>query len=103
MGGLVIKKVRTSARTVEMMMASDLPKQTYLLAIRDPTYQQIAKRIHSMFFLASPHRGADSARLLNSLLRASILHGPRQYVSEIIPHSGSLQVCSAWQQIQTRY
>ncbi|KAI3341086.1 hypothetical protein F4824DRAFT_363930 [Ustulina deusta] len=54
MGGLVIKKA-------------------YILAQQDPTDHFLANRIHGMFFLATPHRGSDSAKLLNKILRARSL------------------------------
>ncbi|KAI1084013.1 hypothetical protein F5B20DRAFT_526327 [Whalleya microplaca] len=72
MGGLVVKKA-------------------YLLATRDQMYRGIADRIHSMYFLASPHRGADSAKAITRLLLASPSHGSKAYVNELLPGSGTLQ------------
>ncbi|MCJ1355983.1 MAG: hypothetical protein MMC33_005977 [Icmadophila ericetorum] len=73
MGGLVIKKV-------------------LLLAKQNPNYRQIAARIHSMFFLAVPHRGADAARFLNNVLKATISHGAKSYVESLIPNSEAIQI-----------
>ncbi|CAI4213378.1 unnamed protein product [Parascedosporium putredinis] len=42
-------------------MGGLVAKKAYLLATRDPIYKDIARRIHTMFFLGTPHRGADSA------------------------------------------
>ncbi|KAI1853098.1 hypothetical protein JX266_001804 [Neoarthrinium moseri] len=64
-------------------------KQLYLLATRDPNYKDTAKRIHSVFFVGTPHRGADSAKLLSNVLAAAV--GEKEYVNELIPNSGLLQ------------
>jgi hypothetical protein len=69
MGGLVIKKA-------------------FLLAKHDPIYQTTAERIHSIYFLATPHRGADSAEMLGKLLKLSA----KAYVGDLVPGSVSAQV-----------
>lgn len=66
--------------------------QAYLLATRDPIYHAVADRIHSIFFLASPHRGADSAQLLSRFLSAAVFQGGKAFVNELFPGSGTLQV-----------
>jgi WD40 repeat protein/pimeloyl-ACP methyl ester carboxylesterase len=71
MGGLVIKKA-------------------YLLAQQEA--RGIAERIKCMFFLATPHRGSDSASLLNNLLSASGVLSARQYVTDLGRNSLSLQI-----------
>lgn len=40
-----------------------------------------------MFFLATPHRGSESAKLLNNILRASAVLSPKQYISDIDKNS----------------
>lgn len=70
MGGIVIKKA-------------------YLLAKQDPTYHKLAARINSMFFLATPHRGADSASLLRNVQQLSGVYGSKAYVDNIVPNSES--------------
>jgi len=45
-----------------------------------------------MFFLATPHRGSDSAKLLSNILQASIVLSSRQYVADIFKGSFSLQI-----------
>lgn len=45
-----------------------------------------------MFFLATPHRGADSAQLLDNILRLSITHNLKAYVGDLIPNSAGIQV-----------
>jgi hypothetical protein len=71
MGGLVIKKA-------------------YILAKRDPTYHSISDRFHTLFFIATPHRGADSARLLSNLLRAASL-GSQPYLVDLRRNSASTE------------
>ena len=73
MGGVIIKKV-------------------LLLARQDPLYHRIAARIHSMFFLATPHRGADSAQLLSNMLKLAVSHGSKPYVDGLMPRSDAIQV-----------
>lgn len=73
MGGVIIKKV-------------------LLLAKQDPLYHRIAARTHSMFFLATPHRGADSAQLLSNMLTIAVSHGSKPYVDNLMPGSDAIQV-----------
>lgn len=40
-----------------------------------------------MFFLATPHRGSETAKLLNNVLRASAVLSPKQYISDINKNS----------------
>ncbi|KAL3427212.1 hypothetical protein PVAG01_00721 [Phlyctema vagabunda] len=76
---------------VSHSMGGLVSKKAYLLAKRDPIYRDLATRFNSMMFLGTPHRGADSARLLSSVLRSSILHGSKTFVADLIPNSGALQ------------
>lgn len=71
MGGLVIKKM-------------------LLLAKQDPTASNIAARIHTLFFLATPHRGSNLANTLNNLLKLAIGHGPKSYVDNLYPDSEAI-------------
>ncbi|KAK4113314.1 hypothetical protein N656DRAFT_844254 [Canariomyces notabilis] len=73
MGGLVIKKA-------------------YLLAQQDDRSRDLARRIQCMFFLGTPHRGSDSAKLLNNVLRASAFLSPKAYVVDINRNSGAISV-----------
>ncbi|KAF4970428.1 hypothetical protein FSARC_2548 [Fusarium sarcochroum] len=67
MGGLVIKKA-------------------YLLARQDETTKSLADRLQCMFFLATPHRGSDAAKMLDRILRAST--GTKNYITELNRNSG---------------
>jgi WD40 repeat protein len=70
MGGLVIKK-------------------TYMLARQDATYETLAKRFHTIYFLATPHRGCASAKLLSNVLQAA--YSSRAYVADLKQSSGAIQ------------
>lgn len=45
-----------------------------------------------MFFLATPHRGSDYAKLLNSFLRASTVLSAKQYVADLTRNSTAITV-----------
>jgi hypothetical protein len=94
MGGLVVKKVSPSADASEDgdTWSSSNCNKAYLLARRDPIYADIANRIHSLYFLGTPHRGADSSASLTTLISMSIGSGSKTFVKELIPGSGTLQV-----------
>lgn len=62
MGGLVIKKA-------------------YLLSRQDEGLSALAERIHSIYFLATPHRGSDSAKVLRNVLQMA--NSGRAYVDDL--------------------
>ncbi|KAI0523866.1 WD40 repeat-like protein [Xylaria bambusicola] len=68
MGGLVIKKA-------------------FLLATRNETYKDISSRIHTMYFLGTPHRGSDSAAYLKAYLSLPLPTGAKSFVKELMPDS----------------
>ncbi|KAK0671576.1 hypothetical protein QBC41DRAFT_55118 [Cercophora samala] len=70
MGGLVIKKA-------------------YMLARQDPLYQALAARVRAIFFLGTPHRGSDSAKLLKNILQ--VASSAPAYVTDLVRGSGALQ------------
>ncbi|KAK1974128.1 hypothetical protein LZ30DRAFT_560493, partial [Colletotrichum cereale] len=71
MGGLVIKKA-------------------YILAKRDPIYHCLADRFHTVFFIATPHRGADSVKLLSNLLQMASL-GIHPFLADLRKNSPSIE------------
>ena len=71
MGGLVIKKA-------------------YLLARQDTSYELLAKRIHTVYFLATPHRGSASAKVLKNVLQAA--YSSRAYVADLERSSSAIQL-----------
>lgn len=70
MGGLVIKKA-------------------HILARQNSIHAAISERLHTIIFLATPHRGSDSAKLLKNILHAA--SSSRAYVAELEPSSGAIQ------------
>ncbi|KAH6632537.1 hypothetical protein F5144DRAFT_513009 [Chaetomium tenue] len=65
-------------------------KKAYLLAKQDKRASDLAERIECMFFLGTPHRGSDYARLLNNVLRASTILSSKQYIADIARNSGAI-------------
>lgn len=81
MGGLVIKEViPTDCLLAESKVTL---KQAYILAHQDPSCHELAMRISAMVFLATPHHGSNLAATLNNILRVSIVHGSRPYLSDL--------------------
>ena len=70
MGGLVIKKTLILARQME-------------------EFNSIARRIQTIFFLATPHRGSDLAHLLSKILH--VTSGTRPYVNDLNRNSLATQ------------
>ena len=64
-------------------------KIAYLLSRQDPAYETLACRFHTIYFLATPHRGSESASLLDGILQASYLS--KSYVSDLKRGSEILQ------------
>lgn len=73
MGGLVVKKA-------------------YVLGKQDHEYVDIISRVRGILFLATPHRGAQYAKILNNILSVAPF-GPssKAYVADLDIHSGVLQ------------
>ena len=70
MGGLVIKKA-------------------YMFARQEAAYKALSERFHTMYFLATPHRGSDSAKLLNKILHMT--YSSRAYVADLQRGSRAVQ------------
>ena len=77
----------SAANTADLLKA-------YLIATRDPTYRSTADRIRAIYFLGTPHRGADSARLAESLFKLT-WYGTKAFLGELVPGSGTLDVRAA--------
>lgn len=67
-----ISKTRTRVILVGHCTGGSVAKKTYVLAREDPAAADLAQRIHSMFFLATPHRGSDMATILENILTVSL-------------------------------
>ena len=73
MGGLVVKK-------------------TYVLGKHDERYAHIISKTRGIMFLATPHRGAQYAKILNSILSCSLLGAPpKAYIDDLDLHSRAIQ------------
>ena len=70
MGGLVIKKA-------------------FMLALQDSSLKELANRVVSFYFLGTPHRGSDSAKMLKNILQ--VASSSPAYVNDLIRGSGALQ------------
>ncbi|KAI6351616.1 hypothetical protein MCOR25_009820 [Pyricularia grisea] len=70
-------------------MGGLVSKKAYILAMQDAAHNELAKRFAAIYFLATPHRGADSAKLLNNILKVAY---DRSYVADLKPNSGTIQI-----------
>ncbi|KAI0378271.1 hypothetical protein F5Y04DRAFT_152464 [Hypomontagnella monticulosa] len=70
-------------------MGGCVAKKAYILARQDPTCKDLADRIHSIFFLGTPHRGSDLAAILKKL--SLIAWGSKPFVSDLMPESSALR------------
>ncbi|RBA20242.1 hypothetical protein FPRO05_08687 [Fusarium proliferatum] len=64
-------------------------KKAYILAKQDAEHQTLAGRFAAFYFLATPHRGANSAKMLKNLLKIAY---DRAYVGDLEPNSEAVQV-----------
>ncbi|KAK4209026.1 hypothetical protein QBC37DRAFT_431000 [Rhypophila decipiens] len=64
-------------------------KRAYMLARQDHLFTSLADRIRAIYFLGTPHRGSDSAKLLKNILH--VASSAPAYVPELVRGSGSLQ------------
>jgi pimeloyl-ACP methyl ester carboxylesterase len=72
-------------------MGGLVAKKACLLAQQDAAFQDLASRFRTVVFLATPHRGSDGAHVINSVLRLSFAHAPRQYIEDLERNSATLQ------------
>ncbi|KAK3349876.1 hypothetical protein B0T25DRAFT_582714 [Lasiosphaeria hispida] len=81
---------RTSTRIILVghSMGGCVAKKVYILARQNSAAADIAKRIHSLFFLGTPHRGSDLAAVLENMLVVAC--GKKPFVADLTPHSAAL-------------
>jgi hypothetical protein len=60
----------------------------YILARQDPAACELAARVHSIFFLGTPHRGSEMATVLENMLTVAL--GKKPFVADLIPNSAAL-------------
>ena len=68
-----------------------IAKKAYLLAQQDPSCRHIADRCRSMIFLATPHRGSDTALTLNRYLKAMYVPTPNPFIADMERDSPSVR------------
>ena len=64
-------------------------KRAYILAQQDPLHDSLFARFHTSVFIATPHRGAGSAKYLNTLLQLTF--SSRLYIADLEHTSATIQ------------
>jgi pimeloyl-ACP methyl ester carboxylesterase len=83
-----IRRTATRIIFVGHSMGGCVAKKAYILARQDPTAADLAGRVQSIFFLATPHRGSDMASILENML--AMAWGKKPYVTDLTPNSAAL-------------
>ncbi|KAM0323296.1 hypothetical protein ACHAQA_008888 [Verticillium albo-atrum] len=83
-----IRRDATSIILVGHSMGGCVAKKAYILARQDPACKHLVDRIHSIFFLGTPHRGADLALVLENIL--TVAWGRKPFVKDLQPNSNTL-------------
>ena len=67
-------------------------KKAYLLGKYDSQYSDIISKTQGIVFLATPHRGAHNAKMLNNILSTTSFGAPpKAYIEDLEIHSRMLQ------------
>jgi pimeloyl-ACP methyl ester carboxylesterase len=82
-----IRRTNTRIILVGHSMGGCVAKKAYILARQNPGAADLAKRVHSVFFLATPHRGADMAAVLENML--TLARRKKPYVTDPTPNSSA--------------
>ncbi|KAK0765966.1 hypothetical protein N5P37_001907 [Trichoderma harzianum] len=82
----LIKRSDAGIVFVGHSMGGCVAKKAYILARQDPICADLASRFHSMFFLATPHRGSELGKVLRNLLLVTGVSKP--YVKDLVANSG---------------
>ncbi|KAK2744313.1 hypothetical protein FQN55_006827 [Onygenales sp. PD_40] len=83
-----IRRSTTKIVLVAHSMGGIVIKKAYILAREDAELQDLGDRIHTLYFLATPHRGSDLAGILANILRVS--YGSKPFVTELRHNSGMI-------------
>ena len=59
-----------------------------MLARENPSMKRLAERVHTFYFLATPHRGSDLTKTLSNILK--VTYGQKAFVSELNRNSESI-------------
>lgn len=85
----VLRNSNTAIVFVGHSMGGLVIKKAYTLARQDAAYKCLVDRFQTIFFLATPHRGSDSAKLLSSILQVTA--SSRAFVTDLKKTSLALQ------------
>ncbi|KAH9907305.1 WD40-repeat-containing domain protein [Xylariomycetidae sp. FL2044] len=83
-----IRRDNTRLILVGHSMGGCVAKKAYILARQDVNCKDIASRFHSIFFLATPHRGSDLATVLQNMI--GLAWGAKPFVSDLLPNSTTM-------------
>lgn len=72
-------------------MGGLIVKEAYIQGGIDPQYQDLVRNVTAILFLATPHRGSNFAETLNRILSVSFVSAPKEYVSDMVKNSATLQ------------
>ncbi|KAH7309170.1 NACHT and WD domain protein [Stachybotrys elegans] len=72
-------------------MGGLIVKEAYLQGQIDPVYKAIINSVDAMAFFATPHRGTNLGQALSRILQATLPTGSKQYESELLKNSFTLQ------------
>ncbi|KAK3681030.1 hypothetical protein B0T22DRAFT_523836 [Podospora appendiculata] len=86
-----IRRSGTATRIVLVghSMGGCVAKLVYILARQDPAAGDLAARVHSIFFLGTPHRGSEMAAVLENML--TLTWGKKPFVADLVPNSAALE------------
>lgn len=63
-------------------------RKTYILARENPALKDLTRRIDTLYFLATPHRGSDLTKTLTNILKVS--YGQKAFVSDLERNSSQI-------------
>ncbi|KAL8792252.1 MAG: hypothetical protein Q9195_005131 [Heterodermia aff. obscurata] len=87
-----ISVAQTPTIFVAHSMGGLVVKKAYILGRSTSEYAQIVSNVYGIVFLATPHRGAQYAKMLNHILSTAPLGAPpKAYIADLDTHSSALQ------------
>ncbi|KAH8879232.1 hypothetical protein GQ53DRAFT_800306 [Thozetella sp. PMI_491] len=84
-----VRRDSTRIILVGHSMGGCVAKKAYILARQDQTCRDLASRMHSIFFLGTPHRGSDMASILENML--VVTWGRKPFVTDLTPNSSAME------------
>ncbi|KAI1842336.1 hypothetical protein JX266_011504 [Neoarthrinium moseri] len=84
-----VQDAPTMTRSPQVSMGGLVIKKAFIMGTQIPEFQPLVSRTSAVFFLATPHQGADIARTLSRLL--ALAPGSRPFVNDLFPESPALQ------------